>query len=220
MALQTVVDRTRETATAPGGSRGVDRDSELLKALRRREPLAAERLVVRYGDRAYRLAKSITGNGSDAEEVVQDAFWTVVRKIDMFRGDSAFGSWLYRIVANAACQKTRRARARPRDLSWDDVLPVFDEHGHHAVPLADWSPRVTNPARQTELRDELTRAIDALPETHRMALVLHDVEGLAHPEIAQALDITIALVKARVHRARLFLRKHLDQAMTAPRACA
>jgi RNA polymerase sigma-70 factor (ECF subfamily) len=79
-----------------------DRDLDLLEALRLRDSTAAERLVATYGERAYRLATSITGNEQDAEEVVQDAFWTVVRKIDSFRGESAFGSWLYRIVANAA----------------------------------------------------------------------------------------------------------------------
>ena len=139
---------------AAGGAQGrrADRDLDLLEALRRREPTAAERLVTTYGDRAYRLATSITGNGEDAEEVVQDAFWTVVRKIDGFRGESAFGSWLYRIVANAAYQKLRTRQSRCRDVSWDDVMPVFDERGCHAVPMTDWSPRVDDASVQTELR--------------------------------------------------------------------
>src|SRR5258705_2259238 len=83
-------------------------EGELVERLRRREADAAEALVTAYGDRVYRLALRITGNPSDAEEVVQDAFWTVTRKIDTFRGDAAFGSWLYRITANAAYQKLRR----------------------------------------------------------------------------------------------------------------
>src|SRR6184192_1420728 len=138
MALQMALEP--ETA-AVAHSRRVDRDLDLLAALRRREPMAAERLVTTYGDRAYRLATSITGNGQDAEEVVQDAFWTVVRKIDTFRGESAFGSWLYRIVANAAYQKLRGRQSRQRELSLDELLPFFDESGH-VTPTADWSPRV------------------------------------------------------------------------------
>jgi RNA polymerase sigma-70 factor, ECF subfamily len=67
--------------------------------------MAAEHLVSRYGDRAYRLAIGITRNAEDAEEAVQDAFWNVVRKIDTFRGESSLGSWIYRIVFNAAYQK-------------------------------------------------------------------------------------------------------------------
>jgi len=73
-------------AMSETASTRIDRDGLLVKALRRREPAAAELLVATYGDRAYRLASGIAGNTRDAEEVVQDAFWTVVRKIDTFRG--------------------------------------------------------------------------------------------------------------------------------------
>ena len=190
-----------------------DRDRDLLEALRQREPTAAERLVTTYGDRAYRLATSITGNGQDAEEVVQDAFWTVVRKIDSFRGESAFGSWLYRIVANAACQKLRSGQSRRRDVSWDDVLPFFDEQGRHMASMADWSPRVDAPSLKTELRMALTAAIEELPAAYRTVMVLRDVEGLSNPEVAEFLRLSVPVVKTRVHRARLFLRKQLGDAM-------
>src|SRR5436305_10632413 len=105
----------------------IDRDRPLVIALRRREPTAAEQLVATYGDRAYRLAIRITGNDADAEEIVQDAFWSVVRKIETFKGESAFGSWLYRIVANAAYQKLRGRRVRRTDLSLDEAQPCFVE---------------------------------------------------------------------------------------------
>jgi len=192
----------------------MDRDQDLLAALRRREPLAAERLVSTYGERAYRLAARITGNGEDAQEVVQDAFWTIVRKIDMFRGDSAFGSWLYRIVANAAYQKLRGRQSRRHELSLDDVLPLFDECGRHAEPVADWSPAASDPAVQAELRTTLSAAIDELPAAYRAVLVLRDIEGRSNAEIADALGLGIAVVKTRAHRARLFLRKRLDECMT------
>ena len=91
MSLQAVLEP--EPSTVAHRPRA-DRDLDLLEALRLHEPTAAERLVTTYGERAYRLATSITGNKQDAEEVVQDAFWTVVRKIETFRGESAFGSWL------------------------------------------------------------------------------------------------------------------------------
>jgi RNA polymerase sigma factor (sigma-70 family) len=140
------VEAVLERETGPGAHRPcADRDGDLLDALRRHEPAAAERLVTVYGERAYRLAKSITGDDQDAEEVVQDAFWSVVRKIDTFRGESAFGSWLYRIVANAAYQKLRGRQSRGRDLSLDEVLPSFDAQGRHVGPMADWSARVDDP---------------------------------------------------------------------------
>src|SRR5262249_3791197 len=93
----------------------LDRDRRLVEALRRGDPSAADHLVTTYGDRAYRLAIRITGNKQDAEEVVQDAFWTVVRKIVTFRGEAPFGSWLYPIIANAAPQQIRNRRRPPSD---------------------------------------------------------------------------------------------------------
>ena len=209
MSLEAVLElETSTVARRPCA----DRDLDLLEALRLHEPTAAERLVTTYGERAYRLAASITGNGQDAEEVVQDAFWTVVRKIETFRGESAFGSWLYRIVANAAYQKIRGRQSRGRDL--DEVLPAFDAQGRHVGPMADWSARVDDHSVQTELRMALTSAIDELPPVARTALVLRDVEGLSHLEIAEALGLSVPIVKSRVHRARLFLRKQLGGAMT------
>ena len=198
--------------------RRTDRDLDLLQALRRREPMAAEHLITRYGERAYRLASRITGNGEDAEEVVQDALCTVVRKIDSFRGESAFGSWLYRIVANAAYHKLRGRQRRWRELSLDDVLPAFDANGCHVGSVTDWSPRVNDPAVRAELRAALTSAIEELPATYRTVLVLRDVEGQSNSEIADALGLSIPVVKTRVHRARLFLRKQLAQSMTTPDA--
>jgi len=187
----------------------IDRDRQLVEALRRREPAAAECLVAKYGDRAYRLATGIAGNSQDAEEVVQDAFWTVVRKIDTFRGESAFGSWFYRIVANAAYQRLRRWPGRRSEIPLDEVLPLFHENGQHAAPIADWSPSVDDPSRQTELRMALTAALAELPLHYRTALILHDVEGLSNVAVAETLGLGVPNVKSRVHRARLFLRKRL-----------
>jgi RNA polymerase sigma-70 factor, ECF subfamily len=192
----------------------LDPDKELLTALRGREPTAAEALITAYGDRAYRLASRITGNAQDAEEAVQDAFWNVVRKIDTFRGDSAFGSWVYRIVANAAYQTLRTRQSRSRDVSWDEVLPVFDEDGRHLMPMADWSPCVNDPVVQEELRLAVTTAINELPAAYRMVLMLRDVEGLSTLETAELLGLNVPTVKTRVHRARLFLRQQLSDAMT------
>jgi RNA polymerase sigma-70 factor, ECF subfamily len=211
MSLQMVLERETDGVA---DRRRADRDLDLLDALRRREPMAAERLVTTYGERAYRLASGITGNGQDAEEVVQDALLTVVRKIDTFRGESAFGSWLYRIVANAAYQKLRGRQSRQRELSLDEVLPYFDESGCHVSPMVDWSPRTDDPALQVELRAALTSAIDDLPATYRAALILRDVEGRSTRQIAETLGLSLPAVKTRVHRARLFLRKRLGHFMT------
>jgi RNA polymerase sigma-70 factor (ECF subfamily) len=191
-------------------------DRELVDALRLHDGAAAEHLVASYADRAYRLASRITRDARDAEEVVQDALWAIVRKIDTFRGDSAFGSWLYRIVANAAYQKTRVRQGQRRELSLDELLPLFDDRGRYAERIADWSAAVDEPHAQADLREALDSAIGELRADHRAVFVLHDIEGRSNLEIAEALDLSVANVKSRLHRARLFLRKRLAAFMTRP----
>ena len=94
-------------------------------------------------------------------------------------------------------------------MSWEDLGPSFDETGHQVQPGIDWSPRLQDPALQAELHSVLRAAIDELPEDHRETFLLHDVEGLSNPEIAEVLQLKLATVKSRVHRARLFLRSRL-----------
>jgi len=205
----------REDVATPAGGGGAagprrpDPDAALLEKLRRGDPDAPELLVATFGDRVYRLAIRITSNEQDAEEVVQDALWTAARKIHTFKGESAFGSWLYRITANAAYQKLRGRRGKSHEVSWEDLLPTFDATGQHVDLISDWSGKIEEPALQSELREVLTSAIDALPADYRTAFLMHDVEGLSNPEIAQALDISLPAVKSRVHRSRLFLRQRL-----------
>jgi len=194
----------------------VDADAELVEALRRDDPDAAEQLVDRFGDRVYRLAMRITGLKEDAEEAAQDALWTAARKIHTFKGESAFGSWLYRIAANAAYQKLQSGGDFGKEISLEDVLPALDDDGRHFEPMADWSSRVDEQALTGELREVLQRAIDELPPDYRTALVMHDVEGLSNPDIAETLGISLPAVKSRVHRSRLFVRKQLADYMGVP----
>jgi RNA polymerase sigma-70 factor (ECF subfamily) len=197
----------------PVDAQRTDADGPLVEALRRDDPAAPELLVETFGDRVYRLALRITGSNEDAEEAAQDALWTAARKIHTFKGEAAFGSWLYRIAANAAYQKLRARRAKAAEIALDDVLPALDGGGRHFEPMDDWSNRVDERALQGELRHVLTAAIDALPPDYRTALVLHDVEGLSNPDIAEALRISLPAVKSRVHRSRLFVRKRLADYM-------
>ncbi len=200
--------------TLPEGTRR-GRDEVLVERLRREEPGAADSLVSEYGERVYRLAFRITGNSEDAEEVAQDALWTAARKIGTFKGESAFGSWLYRITANTAYQKLRGRRGRDRaEISWDELLPHFDGNGHHAEPVEDWSGKVEEPILRTELRGVLRAAVDALPSDYRTAFLLHDVDGMPNREIARSLGISLPAVKSRVHRSRLFLRQRLGRYLT------
>ena len=188
-----------------------DGDAALVEALRREDPEAPEQLVETYGDRVYRLALRITGSNEDAEETAQDALWTAARKIGTFKGESAFGSWLYRITANAAYMKLRTRKTKAREIALDDVLPAIDEDGRHFEPMDDWSARVDDHALNSELHDVLDSAINALPPDYRTALVMHDIEGLSNPDIAETLGVSVPAVKSRIHRSRLFLRQRLGE---------
>jgi RNA polymerase sigma-70 factor (ECF subfamily) len=171
----------------------MDRDDQLVNALSSRQTGAPEELLGTYGGHAYRLALRITRNAADADEVVQDAFCAIVRKIDAFRRQSAFSSWLYRIVANAAYNKLRERPGRHREVSLDDIAPGDEDDA----------------AVQNELRAVLQGAIHGLPPAYRAVFVLRDVDGLSNVEISEALGLSIANVKSRVHRARLSLRARL-----------
>src|SRR3989475_10975735 len=177
-------------------TRKVDTDAALVEGLRRDGPEAPEQLVETFGDRVYRLALRIAGSNEDAEEAAQDALWTAARKIGTFKGESAFGSGLCRIAANAAYQTLRARKAKSREIGMDDVLPALDDDGRHFEPMADWSDRVDEQALQGELRRVLSDAIDGLPPDYRTALVLHDVEGLSNPDIAETLGISLPAAEA------------------------
>src|SRR5216683_2996684 len=209
-----VVERTYQEAGVAERAplfprRPIDPDAALVAQIRRGEAGAVEGLVGAYGDRVYRLAIRITGNASDAEEVVQDTLLAANRKIDTFRGTAAFGSWVYRITANAAYQKLRGKRSKRNEVSWQDLALSFDDKGQHMEVPVDWSKRPKDPAVEGELKSVLCGAIDELPANYRTPFLLHDVEGLSNPEIAETLHLKLAAIKSRVHRARLFLRRRL-----------
>ncbi len=183
-------------------------DQWLVKELQRGAPNAVEALVDHYGAWIHRMAARLLGDPRDAEEVTQDVLMTVVGKIGTFRGQAAFSSWLYRIAANAAYDRLRSRRSRA-EVSLEPLLPLFDEEGRHIQPVVDWSSELEDPAVAREARSALERSIGRLPAEYRIVLLLRDVEGLANEEVADALGLTVAAVKSRLHRARLFLRQEL-----------
>jgi len=189
-------------------------DSLLVDRLRDGESAALEMLMERYGPRVYRLAHGITRNEADAEEVVQDVFLAVFRKIRTFEGRAALGSWLYRVTTNAALLK-RRSRRADREVSLDSQLPSFLADGHRegdpAYLNADWSQTPEAEMLSQETRNILSRVIDGLPDQYRAVLVLRDIEGLTNEKVAEAVGESVAAVKSRLHRARMVLREELTR---------
>ena len=189
--------------------KGAERpDPELVARVKAGDEAAFAGLLQRYQGKVYRLAMHFTRNPQDAEEVTQDVFLSVSRRLDTFDGRAAFSTWLYRIASNAALMKLRRRRSEPH-LPIEEEGPLFGPDGHFARPVADWSELPEDRLLSAERRRVLEQGIEALPPDYKAVVVLRDIEGLSNPEVADILGITLLAVKSRLHRARLALRERL-----------
>lgn len=175
------------------GASGPDERATVLAA-RSGDTTAFGALVRMHQRRAYAVARAIVGTHEDAEDALQDAFLHAYRALQRFRPEQAFGSWLHRIVANAALDITRRRKVRATE-----ELPVTV-----ASPFRD-------PGEAAELRQRLDAALAALPARQRSVVVLHDVEGFSHAEIGAMLRIPDGTARSDLHHARTALRRHLRE---------
>jgi RNA polymerase sigma-70 factor, ECF subfamily len=157
---------------------------------------AFEQLYREHSPRIYALCLRLkAGDKSDATELLQDVFVKAWRRLDVFRGDCAFASWLHRLAVNTMLES---ARSDGRRIA--RVLPMED------------TSRLAGAARSSgiELKMDMENAIASLPRGARLAFVLHDVEGYQHQEIAEQLGVTVGTIKAQLHRARRLLRERLE----------
>jgi RNA polymerase sigma-70 factor, ECF subfamily len=180
-------------------------DDEVVQRVRGGETALYEILMRRYNQRVYRVARSILGDDSEAEDVMQEAYVRAYRNLHQFAGRAKFSTWLTKIAVYEALGRIRR-RGRDEDL---DLLSESSLHTMTKV-TAD----TPNPERQTydrELKMVMECAIDALPVGYRSVFVLRAVEGLSVAETAACLDVGAETVKTRFHRARAFLRKELHR---------
>lgn len=183
-------------------------DVSLVEKFKCGEISAFEEIISRYEAKIMNLALRFTRNQEDAEEVMQDVFTTVYRKIDGFRGQSAFSSWLYRIVVNAAFMKLRKKKQN-QTISMEDLAPAVKQYCIERDNLAQAHSHSVAVAR--ELQEVLQKAIDKLPDQYRAVFVLRDVDGLSNQETGEILDLSIPAVKSRLHRSRIMLRKRLQR---------
>jgi RNA polymerase sigma-70 factor (ECF subfamily) len=170
--------------------------------------LTPEQVFRDYGPRVYNLARRMLGRDADAEDVTQDVLLQVVRKLETFRGESAFPTWLHRVTVNAALAH-RRKRGQHEEHEIRDPLDELLHEEHHRVPVKRWNVRPDEEALDAETHRLIEEAIAGLPETYRDVFVLADVEGLTNPEIADMLGLSVPAVKSRLHRARLLMRNAL-----------
>ena len=157
-----------------------------------------ERLVEEYADRIYNVALRVTGDRSDAEDAMQEAFLSAYAAWPRFRGESSPVTWLYRIALNTALMRVR-SRRPVEYLS--ELVPEDD--------VQDWSPSVADLAQRSELQERILTGISLLEPDQRSALVLRDIDGLSTAAAAEVLEISEQALKSRLHRARMLLRQYL-----------
>ena len=187
-------------------------DPGLLARARAGDLAAFEELVNRHERRVYTIARRITGNDHDAEDVTQQTFLDALAHLAGFRGEASFGTWVARIATYAALKILRKRKGLPTvslDAGDDTELP-------HPVFIADWRATPDQLAGQNETRQLIDAALAELDEKHRLVFLLRDVEGLSIRETAEAVGITEANVKVRLLRARLQLRERLTATLGDP----
>ncbi|MCL5975832.1 MAG: sigma-70 family RNA polymerase sigma factor [Gammaproteobacteria bacterium] len=188
-------------------------ENSLIEKLQAGDPEAFRLVVRRYHPRLVFVAKSIVGEAF-AEEIVQDAWETVLSSIAGFQQRSALQTWLTQIVINKA--KTRRLReARHSSLDVDWQNPDGDEfksNGGWSTPPQPWhedSPEAL--LSSDELQERIHKQIENLPDNQRTVIVLHDIEGLGFTEICNIIDVSQSNVRVLLHRARLVIKKVIDE---------
>lgn len=182
-------------------------DQELLALLQENNPLGYETLIEDYADLVFRAAYRIVQNEQDAEDMMQETFVTVYKKIGDFRGDAKLSSWLYRIASNAALDLVR---AKKRKSDKDIVLTNLNDN-EDAEPLDLPDENATLPEDALLQEESLENVKDALADMSpklREAYLLYMLEGYAMKEIAEMLEIKLSAAKVRVYRARQFLNEY------------
>src|SRR6266700_6088965 len=197
---------TENTKLATGYT--FDRDLALVHACNSGDAPAFEELVKRYDSKLFRIAQHITHNREDAQDAVQDAFLKVFRKLNQFRENSQFSTWLIRITVNESLMKLRQQRS-DREVSINEDFQSEDHTA--ALELADWAPNPEELYKAFELRNILRGELQELRPGLRVVFVLRDIEGLSNDQTAEVLELTRVAVKARLWRARLQLRARLSK---------
>ena len=179
-------------------------DEELVARAREGDRPAFARLVDRHSVSVFNLTLRIVGNREDAEEAAQDVFVRAFRNLDRFRGEARFSTWLYRIAVNVSLSSARRSR---RDLSTTSLSGSEDGEEGLVMQLPDPSANPAEQFEQAEFRKQVRNMVAALPPIYSAVISMYHIQSLSYDEIAEALELPIGTVKARLFRARAALRK-------------
>jgi RNA polymerase sigma-70 factor (ECF subfamily) len=195
------------------------RDLELAARLLKGENAAIEELATEFGPMINQQAFKYMKNWEDAEEVAQDVLLKVVRKIALFRGDSALSSWIYRITFNTAMSRLRNGKfSRPQEVLIGDLAANSNHTGDYdenRVPAflepADFTYMGDESVMRRQLREKFLAALHEMPDVYRVPVVLRDLQGMSTEEASEVLQVKTQTLKSRLHRGRTFLRERLQE---------
>lgn len=186
------------------------REEGLIRRIQRGDDAAFDRLVELCTPRVYNLAFRLVGQAEDAQDIAQEAFLRVYHALPRFKGDSAFSTWLYRIVVNVCQDEIKRRRRRP--ASFSELEAGEGQDGPSFLEMATTGETAEDTVTQRERTEIIQQAITRLPEAFRLVLVLYDIQGFSYQEIAEVLHMNVGTVKSRLNRARNLLREQLSPA--------
>jgi RNA polymerase sigma-70 factor (ECF subfamily) len=191
-------------------------EHHLIRAAQQGDSRAFDRLIHRYQAQIYRAMTRACANPDLAADVLQEAMIRAFRALPQFRGDASFATWLFRIARNLCVRKQQQMTAHPT-ISLDQPLGEDEEAESLLRHMID--PAAKNPQQivlDEEIRQKVREAVDKLPANLREVLILRDMEDLSNQETAERTGLTVAAVKARLHRARALLREHLEEYFSEP----
>jgi len=184
-------------------------ETELIQKAQSGDKQALAGLIKKYEQTIYNFSFKICRDKNYAEHIMQETFYSMVKSLHQFDHNSKLSTWLYRIVANHCLMMARKAKSRSFVSFDDDDENLFEEKY-----AADWNSIPYKDTENKELKRILDTAIQNLSPDYRMVFLLRDVEGLSTEETAQVTELSIPAVKSRLHRARAFLRKEINEAFS------
>jgi RNA polymerase sigma-70 factor (ECF subfamily) len=182
-------------------------DHALVARLKAGDETAFEEVLKRYELKVFNLTRGMLRHDEDAQDALQETFLSVFKNIGRFKGDSSLSTWIYRIAVNTVLMKKRKGKREEKNVTIDEYMPEFDDTGHRVAVVPDWHPAVDQMLLNKELGSMLRQWIAELPPDYRTVFLLRDQEELGNEEVAAILGLSVAAVKSRLHRARLYLRE-------------
>jgi RNA polymerase sigma-70 factor (ECF subfamily) len=182
-------------------------ESKLVALAQKGDHQALSRLVVEYRNRIYHLGLRLMGNEQDAEDILQETFLIMVKKIHQFKGNSSFYTWLYRIAVNIGLRKLKSKPRKYTHISIDDP----DIEYISSTETAEWPSFDYSRFNDKQLRKKLDKLIEKLPDIYRTVFILRDLHELSTEDTSKILQITPSNTKIRLMRARNYLKDELEK---------